>query len=568
MEGEKIRIPTWNQPTLSFWSVDMKRLLPIVSAVFFSFALFSNSAIAGSEDGQEDFNKAMDKKASVQTMNDLNEIIELTESALKKGLNDADKEFADKLLASTLTQRGTLYTAAIFSTNPPDPRWPQLRQLALADLEKGLKIDPKQPQALLMVIQLNHGLPEGDKKRAKEAANQAVEAAGDDAAMKAKMLVLRAALEEEMEKRLPDMNEAVRLAGEDASIYRARGALLADLGKMDEALTDIDKSVELDPENPGIYEVKSMLLAKMKKFDDALKANDKLQSLMSDSPLPLLQRAQIHNQAGKPDDAIADVTKAYEMDNSNIAILIMRSTLLFEKGDKDKALADAEECIRLQPSSPDAIRYHASLLADLGRMDDAVAALKKLIESEDPKEKLQGQLTLAQLYVAKKQSAKAIEVYSKYLEKEPENGEFLRGRGDAYTNIGKINEALADYEKAYKIDPKDSGLLNNLAWLLATAPEEKLRNGKRALELATQACELTGYKMPHILSTLAAAYAENGDFENARKWSAKAVEIGMKGQDEELKKELESYKQNKPWRDALKEEDSPAKDAPKTEEKK
>jgi tetratricopeptide (TPR) repeat protein len=419
-----------------------------------------------------------------------------------------------------------------------------------------------------MVIQLNHGLPDGDKKRAKEAANQAVEAAEDDASMKAKMLVLRAALEEELEKRLPDMNEAVRLAGEDAGILRARGALLADLGKMDEALTDINKAVDLEPENPGIYEVKSQLLVKMKKFDDALAANDKLETLLPDSPIPLLQRAQIHNQAGKPDDAIADITKAYEMDNGNIGILIMRSTMHFEKGDKDKALADAEECIRLQPSNPDAIRYHASLLADLGRMDDAAAALKKLIESEEPKEKMLGVLTLTQLYVAKKQSPKAIEIYGKYLEKDPENGELLRGRGDAYTNVGKINEALADYEKAYKILPKDSGLLNNLAWLLATSPDDKLRDGKRALDLAKQACELTGYKMPHILSTLAAAYAETGDFENARKWSAKAVEIGMKGQDEELKKELESYKENKPWREALKEEATPAKDAPKTEEKK
>jgi len=53
------------------------------------------------------------------------------------------------------------------------------------------------------------------------------------------------------------------------------------------------------------------------------------------------------------------------------------------------------------------------------------------------------------------------------------------------------------------------------------------------------------------LSTLAAGYAEKGDFETAKKWSAKAVELGAKDQDvdDQLKKELESYKEQKPWRE-------------------
>jgi tetratricopeptide (TPR) repeat protein len=240
----------------------------------------------------------------------------------------------------------------------------------------------------------------------------------------------------------------------------------------------------------------------------------------------------------------------------------MRSSLYLEKGDKEKALADADECLRLRPNNGDATRYRAMLLADMDRLDEAVSSMEKLIARE-PKEASRNVLVLAQLYVTKKKSAKALEIYDKYLAKEPENGEFLRGRGDAYLNLGKATEALADYEKAYKIMPKDSGLLNNLAWLLATSTDDKIRDGKRALELAKQACELTEYKLPHILSTLAAAYAENGDFENARKWSAKAVEIGLKDQDEELKKELECYKQNKPWRETLS-EDAKDKDATAT----
>ena len=101
-------------------------------------------------------------------------------------------------------------------------------------------------------------------------------------------------------------------------------------------------------------------------------------------------------------------------------------------------------------------------------------------------------------------------------------------------------------------------MLNNLAWVLATSPEDKLRNGKRAIELAKQACEVTEYKQAHILSTLAAGYAETGDFETAITWSKKAVESGgdeLKGQ---LTKELESYEDKKPWREAAPPLDDPA----------
>ena len=102
-----------------------------------------------------------------------------------------------------------------------------------------------------------------------------------------------------------------------------------------------------------------------------------------------------------------------------------------------------------------------------------------------------------------------------------------------------------------ELKPDDDGVLNNLAWLLATSPEDALRNGKRAIELATKACEVTEWKEAHIISTLAAGYAETGDFETAKKYSRQSVELGSEVDDVklQLEKELKSYEEGKPWRE-------------------
>ncbi len=171
-----------------------------------------------------------------------------------------------------------------------------------------------------------------------------------------------------------------------------------------------------------------------------------------------------------------------------------------------------------------------------------------------------------------KQSGKAIDVYSEFLKDHPDESNLLYARGNAYLNLGLQAEAEADYEKAYKDLSKDSGLLNNFAWVLATSPDEKLRDGKRAVKMATEACDLTEYKLGHILSTLAAAYAETGDFDNAIKWSEKSAEVGkMENADhaEDYKKELETYKAHMPYREVLseKEAEKPAEKKAVPEEK-
>jgi tetratricopeptide (TPR) repeat protein len=142
----------------------------------------------------------------------------------------------------------------------------------------------------------------------------------------------------------------------------------------------------------------------------------------------------------------------------------------------------------------------------------------------------------------------------------------LRLRGDVLLALGRHTDAIADYEQAVKNIPEDdddlSGILNNLSWVLSTSPEDSVRNGDRALEAGLKACELTQYNKSHILSTLAAAYAELGQFDKAIEWSTKAVELGAKEENEQLeqlKEELKSYQDKKPWREKKETQEKKAK---------
>jgi lipopolysaccharide biosynthesis regulator YciM len=69
--------------------------------------------------------------------------------------------------------------------------------------------------------------------------------------------------------------------------------------------------------------------------------------------------------------------------------------------------------------------------------------------------------------------------------------------------------------------------LNNLAWALATSPDASKRDGKRAVQLAERACDLTQYQQPIMVGTLAAAYAEAGRFDDAVATAQKARDIAL-----------------------------------------
>ena len=107
---------------------------------------------------------------------------------------------------------------------------------------------------------------------------------------------------------------------------------------------------------------------------------------------------------------------------------------------------------------------------------------------------------------------------------DPQNAVAYEARGTTYEHLGDHNKALSDFTEALRLDPKNVLACNGLAWVLATRPTSVASNGVTAVGYALKACELLNWEVPGCLPTLAAAYAQSGDFTKAIQWEKKYLE--------------------------------------------
>lgn len=520
--------------------------------VFFGtcgFAAERTAALVAAEnEGQADLDRAFEARLAAKSIVEIGRVIDLCRDAIKKGLDDDNEKFAEQLLASSLFQRGEILAHGVLDAVRPDPRLPQLRLAALGDLEEALKLDDQLWPARLLVARLNLFVG-ADLKKARAMLDAVIAAKSADAETRAEAYTYRSTLRESLDERVADLDEAIRLNPDAAQAHRLRAAVKLSRNQPAEAVADFDAALRIEPDHPATHEARGLALAAQQKWDEARRSLNRAVELFPQATGALLQRGRVNMLAGDPQAAVSDADAVLKLSPDLPEALLLRSHAKFAIGDKDGALADADRVLERAPNAPQALRTRIAVLIDQQRTADAAATLERLAKVEPDSTDVVVQW--AALENSLKHNRRAVELLDAVIEREPKNWQALRIRGDALLGRSKHREATADYEAALKIQPNDPGLLNNLAWVLATSPDDAVRNGKRAVELAETACRETQYKQAHVLSTLAAGYAEQGDFEAARKWSQKALDIAGESEREALGKELESYRVEKPWRESL-----------------
>ena len=150
------------------------------------------------------------------------------------------------------------------------------------------------------------------------------------------------------------------------------------------------------------------------------------------------------------------------------------------------------------------------------------------LEVADTASRLDPKLALAydvrgRVYHGRKEYEKADREFSEAERLEPDHVENVLASAYAFNRKGDYKLAAVEFRETADRFPRSALAHNNLAWFLATCPEAAFRNGAEALAHAKSACELTKWKNADYLDTLAAAYAEIGDFDQAVKYVKDAI---------------------------------------------
>lgn len=186
-----------------------------------------------------------------------------------------------------------------------------------------------------------------------------------------------------------------------------------------------------------------------------------------------------------------------------------------------------------------------------GQVDEAISRFQAAVDLRP--ENAPAHDNLAKAFLQKGQVADALLHYRKLLEIQPDNAEAHNILGTVLIQQGRVREAIEQWQETLVMQPENGNAKSNLAWVFATYPEESIRNGTQAVQLAAQALQLSGGKNPIILRTLAAAYAESGRFAEAIHTAERGLELaigqGNAGLAAELQRNIALYRTNSPLRD-------------------
>ena len=299
--------------------------------------------------------------------------------------------------------------------------------------------------------------------------------------------------EKQYDKEIADLTEVVRLEPKFAGVYSSRGSAYCDNGEYDKALADFKQAIQLDPVT--VYFLYGPLRV-YKATGDKEKASEAVAKILA------FYNAAV-NKNPKDDNALAN-----------------RAEFFAKMGENEKAIADYNEAIGLNSKYYGIFKGRGKLYLKMGDWDKAIQDLSEAIRQEPY-----------------------------------EDCSIYYSRGLSYAGKQDYAKAMADIQHAVEMRPLLFVGIDALARIYATCPKAEFRDGAKAVELATKACEHVKWKASGFLATLAAAEAETGKFDDAVKHAEQALVQTKDGKDVDQKKldemtaALANYRQKKPYRD-------------------
>jgi tetratricopeptide (TPR) repeat protein len=220
--------------------------------------------------------------------------------------------------------------------------------------------------------------------------------------------------------------------------------------------------------------------------------------------------------------------------------------LLAQAGQFEQAFDDFHQTIELNPTFAKAHSNRAALYVLAGELEPALGDYQRAIE-------LDPEFAVAQRGCGRTchmlgRTDEALEHLTRAIELAPKDAAALASRGDLLTDLGRYSAAENDYERALAVNANNVDACRGSAWLLATCPEESVRNPDLALRRAQLAMQLDHKADVVTLDTLAAAQASTGDFEAAMQTVRHAIDLAPPSERSVYQDRLQMYRHSTPYR--------------------
>jgi tetratricopeptide (TPR) repeat protein len=329
------------------------------------------------------------------------------------------------------------------------------------------------------------------------------------------------------------------------------GGALLQKGSVDEAIAHFQRALQIKPDFADAHIYLGNALLQKESVDEAITHYQRALQIKPDFADAHYNLGGALLQKGSVDEAIAHFQRALQIKPDYVEAHNNLGNALLQKGSVDEAISQFQEAIRLKPDYTGARNNLGNALIEKGSGDEAISQYQEAIRLKP--DYVDAHYNLGIALAAKGRFDEAIENYRKAIQINSNHPEIFFHLGMTFGQLGRTREAVAQYREALRLNPSLVGALNNLAWILATSPDEGLRNGAEAVRLAERACELTHYGQPLFIGTLAAAYAECGRFPEAVTTAEKAERLatraGLTPVAAKNRQLLELYRAGKPYQE-------------------
>ena len=361
------------------------------------------------------------------------------------------------------------------------------------------------------------------------------------------------------------------------------GLVMARQGKFTQAVKDFNTVLEMKPYWPRVHYNLGLALTQMGRLDDAFKHLTKalylelgLDNTDEEQPLiydPYIEIDKIIEYGAKPikvgpnyaaanyilgeamfqsariNDALKCWTVVSLLDPDNHKAHNKLGKAFYQLGKTEQAVEQWMEAICLNPNDAQSHFNLGEAFVDQDKFDEAVKHFNEALRIKPRWPDVC--YNLGNIYYRQGKFDLSVKQYAEALRFQSDFLKARLGLTRSFTKMGKTKAAVENYYRILKREPDRIEVLNDLAWILAVNEDKDIYNPSEAVKFAQRACELTNYKQPERLDTLAVAYAAEGKFTEAIKTAEKASQLaestGKKDLARQINNRIQLYKSDQTY---------------------